>query len=779
MSMETIKDSPAKSGEGDDASPFKLSPHGTWFHVGTAGKQTAYRFLCHDGAWVWLMKLGEQTEHGIKLNAPPKTLKLRVKWKAAYARDLHRTGRLYHADERGIPPQMPEVAIPDGVDPELDRRRSLVDYIGEHWGSSVITDPAAYAEAIRNAADIYDVSAPSARKWLEMHLFYGEHPNATMPQNWGKGGPKVSRRDLRDEAGNYVKNLGRPTDNERLDPKTRHKRKRLLPPLARDWERFIRAQAWENDDSITVILDRFKVTRVGFNRSPDGTTKAYPIDPKHLPEDANLLRYGRPILAAARHERDEARKYEAGRRRQLSGGSSRDLVDAELSVLDIDATPADIYLRYGGEAIFIDGVGKPTIFIASDRGSDAIVGWYVTFGTENGDGYKCCIFSAYTPKERELRKWGVPNLTGMVYGCASQIFIDRGAGISKRVQDAVVARLRADSLMARPGDPQAKGLVERLMLYVQEELGLIPGSTHTQGDPEIDRRRRMNAKKDAVLTLEAFMRALLTAISKWNMTVDVRHLLTPDMIKTGNVRPVPADIYRYYKGIRDDAYEWDWPEEKIFLTLCEKHSDKAAPNGVVRVANRYYTSDDLRARARAFESMNRGSKLSASKPSTSKPSTSYPATVYEIPNAPLHLLWQKDDGTLACLDATDATKKQFEDDSRGIHDYLSMIRNARRREAGYANRKHPTVATEVNKGELSAAKQKKIDDMEKNAHLVGKESAAKSRRKATAAVAATRVADLRDQFGIDAAQVSQVSSTGELSAEYASVDNSQKLVIDF
>lgn len=108
-----------------------------------------------------------------------------------------------------------------------------------------------------------------------------------------------------------------------------------------------------------------------------------------------------------------------------------------------------------------------------------------------------------------------------------------------------------------------------------------------------------------------------------------------------------------------------------------------------------------------------------------------------------------------------------------------MIRNATRREAAYANRKHPTVAKVINKGELSAAKQKKIDDMEENAHLVGKETAVKSRRKATAAVAAERVADLCEQFGIGAAQASPVSSTDELGAEYASVDNSQKLIIDF
>ncbi|WP_429251429.1 hypothetical protein [Paraburkholderia sp. GAS333] len=767
--MDTTN-SPSATGRDEvGASCLKLSRHGTWFHIGSAGKQTAYRFLCEDGAWVWMMKLGEQTEHGIKLNPPPKTMKLRVRWKAAYVRDLLRTGRLYQATERGIPPEMPTEAILDGIDAELDKKRSLVTYICAHWGDSVITDPAAYAEAISNAVDIYDVAAPTARKWLEMHLFYGEHPNATMQHSWRKGGPGSSRRNLRDESGNYVTNLGRPTDNERLDSNTRHKRRRLLPPLAVAWERFIRVQAWENDDPITMILGRFKITRVAYNRAADGATRAYPVDPKYLPEDANMLRFGRPILYAARHERDEARKYEAGRRRQLSGGSSRDLVDEELSVLDIDATPADIYLRYGSETIFIDGVGKPTVFIASDRGSSAIVGWYVTFGTENGDGYKSCIFSAYTPKERELLKWGVPNLAGLVYGCASQIFIDRGPGISKKTQAAVVARLRTDSLMARPGDPRGKGLVEGIMRYFQDEVALIPGSTRPRGNPDADRRRRMNAKKDAILTKESFMRALLTAFSKWNTSADVRHLLTPDMIKAGWVKPIPADIYRYYKGIRTDSYEWDWSEERIFLTLCEKHN-RAAPGGVVTVGRRLYTSEGLKGMARAFESMNRGSK----------PIGSYTATVYEIPNAPLHLLWLKPDGTLSCLDATEATKKQFHDDSRGIHDFLTMVGNARKRVAAHANRRNLTVERVINKDALSAAKQKKIDDMEKNAHLVdSRETAVDKRRRATSAAAAERVADLRAQFGLAGEQAPQVNPGNEIGAEYSSVDDSQKLILDF
>ncbi|CAN0627315.1 Integrase catalytic domain-containing protein [Burkholderia multivorans] len=752
--------------------PLILSPHGLYVQIGSGGKQEVYRYLCRDASTVWMMQIGEQKKDGFELKDPPKTLKLRKSWTVAYVRHQVKINRLnYIADARGIPCQMPTEDIPDGVDPELDMRRKLVKYITDTWGDRVITEHTAYSEAIYQACDMYGVSPPSARKWLEMHLFYGGHSNATMTQHWRKGAKHSPRRGLRDERGKYVANLGRPTANERLDPNTPHKRKRLYQPLFQAWLKFINVQAWENDDPLTVILDRFKGTRVGFNRAPDGTVVAYPVDPKYMPEDANMLRVGRPVLKKARFERDEARRKDANRRRrELSGGSSRDLVDGPLSVLDIDATPADIYLRYGNETIFIDGEGRPTIYIAIDRGSNAVVGWYVTFGTENGDGYKNCLFSAFTPKEREVRKWGLPHMDGLVYGCTSQVFLDRGPGISKKTLTAVAARLCIDALMAEPGKPEAKGLVERIMRYVQDEVARIPGSKRPLGNADDDRLRQKNAKEVAIILLAPFMRAFITGLNRWNLECDARHLLTADMIENGNVLPRPADIYRYNKAIRTGAYEWDWPEEKIFLNLCEKF-ERAAPDGIVTVGSRSYSSDNLKAVSRKYlvdNPRNRKSK-------------NYVATVYEIPNAPMHLLWLQDDGTFECLDAHGDTKKNFNDDFRGVHDFLTLVRNAKDRVARFRSRKIPRVSTVINKGVVSKAKQKKIDDIEKHAHLVdNEETATEKRKKATHVAEKDRVEDIVGAFNRDRGEVSQdMEAVEDEDFEFSSVDNFQRLRLDF
>lgn len=133
------------------------------------------------------MEIGQRINHGIKFHVPPKTTKLRVRWKAMHVERLLMSGRLYLANGCGTPHQMPVEPIPEGVDPALDKKRLLVSTILRYWGYRVVTDPVAYAKATREACNFYGVATPTGRAWLEAHLFYGEHPNATMSQTWRRG----------------------------------------------------------------------------------------------------------------------------------------------------------------------------------------------------------------------------------------------------------------------------------------------------------------------------------------------------------------------------------------------------------------------------------------------------------------------------------------------------------------------------------------------------------------------------------------------------------------
>lgn len=752
-----------------------LKTNGNWTKLGRAGRQTIYRVVHCIRSKAWVMRLGEVVKGEFIPNKSPTTSEYREEWSSKEINELKAAGRLMHGDERGIPEQMSAANEPEGGDAELDHKRALVDYVLKQWGDSIFEERTSYSIAMKNAADVFGVSEPTARRLLEVHLFYGKHKNALIKQNWNKG-PKgqTKRGQAVDALRNPKGSVGRPTSNERTERETIHKTKPVGKRFFDKLERFIWKQAWQNDDDLTVILDRFKDSQVGWNRGDDGFPRSYPKDPKYFPEDDYLRKLARKILKKARSARDRerelARKHWKGMRRS---GSAQDLVHEELSVLDIDATPADVHLRFGNDEIYIDGQGKPTVLLAIDRGSAAVVGWHVTFGTEKGDGYKSCVFSAYTPKDRELHRWGMPMLEGMVYGCASQIFIDRGPGISKAAQDAIVDRLRTDSLMAAPGDPQGKGHAEGVMGYFQKELSRLPGSTHGTGNPDEDRRRRLKVKKNAVLTLRHFMQALLVAINKWNLSADVRHLLTSDMLreeKGPRPRPIPFDIYVFNKGRRDGDYAWDWPEEKVFRRLTVSRTLQA-PDGYVTLAKRKYTHPDFQALARTYEDTN---------------GEPFEALVFEIPSAPLHLMWERPDKSLGLLDATGPTQRQFDDDFRWTHDFLSLRRNALKREASYKNREQPTVRNTIDATVVSDATARQMAEVEKHANTAKKSgTATENRRRATAhaekgyANSLVKVFENKSSTAPKRPDGVELHSAAKPKKKYRSINNKQVLFTDF
>jgi hypothetical protein len=475
------------------------------------GRERIYRVLAYNDSQVYVVELG--TAKYVKSgsvetrlftpNPPSKKVRNRLTWSRSFADASLADGTLVHIAERGIPEQMVQCNISPGSSQKLDVRRNVVAHIERYWGDTVLEDRTVYAKAIRTAANRFNVSENAARQWFEMHMFYGRHENALVDHDWRKGAPGVSRRDLRDEHGRPAK-LGRRTASEKMFPKKGHKRKRLTKQLEAEYSNFLRQEAFDNNDPFPVVYRRWVASRVAFNRDKDGALRIYQIDPKNFPGDDNMKRVGRKLLKKHREERDNEKRVKPGN----NGGSAQDIVHDQLPVLDIDGTVASNFILFGDEHIEIDGQGKPTVLLAVDRGSLAIVGWHVSFGAENGDAYLSCVFSACTPKTRELHRWGVPHLGGMVYGCTSEVFIDRGPGISMRTQSSLVERFRTAAKMAEPGSPQSKGHVEQVMKYFQEELAYLSGSTFRTGDEDEDRKRQRHAKKGAI-PLKQFMQALL------------------------------------------------------------------------------------------------------------------------------------------------------------------------------------------------------------------------------------------------------------------------------
>lgn len=671
------------------------------------GKELIFRVLAYNELSVCVVELG--VVKAVKGNAlvskifipnpPSKKVRNRKKWARNFVDNALANGTLVRVAEFGIPEQMTQCSIPSGSSPELDRRRSVVAYIDRCWGDSVFWNCKINAKAVGDAATRFGACEDAVRQWFEMHKFYGGHENALIDHHWRKGAPGVSRRDLRNADGTHTL-LGRRTDSEKMFGNKGHKRKRLTKQQLAKYASFLRKEAWDSNDNFPKIFQRWLVSRVAFNRDKDGNLVTYQVDPRSFSGDDNMKRIGRRLLKQFRAERDESREVKAGRR----GGSAQDIVHDQLSILDIDGTPADNYLLFGSGEVRIDGVGKPTVLLAVDRASLAIVGWDVSFGPENGDAYLNCVFSAYTPKTRELHRWGVPYLAGMVYGCATDLFIDRGPGVSLRAQTSLVDRLRVAAKMAPPGSPPSKGHAEQVMKYFQEELSNLSGSTFKTGDKDEDRKRQKNAKKGAV-SLEEFMQALLKAISRRNLETDAKHLLTPDMMKN-NIAACPAEIYRYNKNRRRGDAQWDLASEDIFRRLCISRKQKA-PNGIVTIDGRKYTSAELQLYARTFEAMHNG--------------TTCKIKTYEMPNAPFVLFWELTGQGLGLLEATSSTKKIFEDGYGFLIKYQNCYRNHLLAEAKFIAREHVNAAISAERAAsaavVSKVTQAKIDNVERHAAM--------------------------------------------------------------
>lgn len=739
-----------------------FSKNGNWNFVDAVGQQSLFRILCDDERYVYVIRVGTIKNGSVKILDPAKRRKDRETWSKEHAERRLESGHLLHIEERCIPNEMLDDRCARWMDEAFKKKKELIDYMMETWGWEVLVKGKAfYATAIRETAQRFEVSVVSTRRWLETHIFYGGHPNALIQHHWKKGGPGTSRRGLRNKDGAYVKVLGRPTDAEILDPKTKSKRRRLTPVLFSQYRDFLELRAMKSDDLFPQVYEDFKASRISSNRSKDGTVKKFLVSPKNLPSDEYLKRVGRPIFKAIRFAKESGNEIKSGRKRNLSGGSAQDIVGEELSVLDIDGTPANNQVLFGEHAVRFGKHTKPTVVLAVDRASAAIVGWHVGFIPEDGNSYLACVLSAFTSKETELARWNVPYLSGMVHGCASKIFIDRGPGISAKVQNAIVESLRTNSLMAAPGDAPGKGYGEQAMRHVQAALAGLPGSTYTTGDENKDFVRRKKAKSDAV-TLAKFMSAMLTFISKRNLEMDARHLLTPDMLKK-NVAACPKAIYEYNKTLLRGDAAWVWPEDEILRKLSIRHDKSVTGVGFIKITRRKFSSDALKGYTAWYKNIhNKLPKI----------------TVYENPIAPFLLIWENPEGVLVTLEATKETRRTYEDGFSWLIDFQNKLRNVNKAAAESDAREDQSKINKAKAGFVSKVRERKMSEADKNSSvpmdggIVSREDAQREHERKNLHAAVPRLVSSASTHEEDQ-QDSQVF------AESGSVDDSQKLEIDF
>lgn len=732
---------------------------GNWSRTDWRGNEQIFRVLGQDGDQIYVVEIGCNENGEFKLHAAPKTKCRRKVWSKRKANVAFREGNLFHIDERGIPAGMSATEIPaPGEDLKFDKRKAVVDYIVNKWGDAPFMDKDAYRLAIKNAATYFNTDEQSVRRWYETYLFYGRSDKALLTQDWAKGAPGVFRRGLRDENGKLVLQGRRPA-KQLESPKGPDLRKMVSLSLHRDLCNFMKIQAWGGERQFTAAFKRFLQTLYGFNKDEKtGETRAYPIRPEKLPRKDNLQRIAREVFHRERTERATMQKMKSRRRQRFNSNSTRDLVHDQIPIYDLDATSVDNRVLFPHLPSWVEGHGRPTVLLAIDRGSGAIVGWYVTFEPENADGYVNCMFSAYTSKEEELDFYKLGYLKGFVYGCTAKIFVDRGAGVSKKMLEAIVERLKACMLIAAPYRPQAKGQVESEIGQVQRELSDLPGSTYPTGDKENDKKRRKESKTKAV-SHYTFMQMLLVAISKRNIEVNKKHVLTVDMLKR-KVIPCAADIYWYDRArLRGDA-AWEWPYERTVRTFGKKHSLKA-PDGVVTIDGRGYTSPGLY--AEAFREEDRYKRTAV-------------VTVYELPTSHRYALWEQPNGNLGVLEATVQTQRTFGDGLEMTPKQVIKARNSLAYDGLKQARDNDVAIARNLPGQLSKAKKKKVDDVDAHATFLPALLLKEEMQKATEFVEDTNMDRVLKALGANAPLPKAELSLSQL---FPMKPKKHKLMVDF
>ncbi|SDI12228.1 hypothetical protein SAMN05216466_12745 [Paraburkholderia phenazinium] len=659
------------------------------------------RYLGEDSTRVYLVRLGSVESGVVRLNRDPDTKKYRMTLPVATMRDLRTRELAWRVDECGIPQGMSEFSPRDEDDQlELKEKREVVDHIIRVFGDGPFKDKGVYSTAVLNAATKFGCTAKTVRKYYEHYLFYGGHEFALVPRNWDKGAPDAPRLGARREDGTLIES-GRKTFSEIVDPSTRLSRMQFPTYLYERLKKYVKREAHVPGATITGIARSFLRSQVGHNRGSDGEKQVFAVDPRRLPSERNTVRKVTPLFHEEKAKLARLRASPQGR------GYSAQIAEGELNVVDIDGTVADCFLRFGDSIVGINNVLKPTVLLAVDRSSRAILGWYATYRPEDADSYLACVFSACTDKEDELSRWGVSYLDGMVYGCPSSVFVDRGAGISEKVQRALVGGMRQRLLMAVPGEGKAKGDVEQMMDYFQEEVSGLIGATHGEPvkgrGPDKDAARKRNREKlktavaGASLTLEQFMRALLTAISRHNLNADMRRARNRLMAEA-DVPPVPKHLFLFNFAMRAGDAEWDLTEEAIIRRLAKPFSPNAtAPGGVVSFDKREFSCEELRRRAAEYEATHNGKSM--------------PISGYELFTSKLHALWD-DDGYLVELEATKPTIEKFGIAIPDIRDYIQMRDLADLDKQRDKSRLHLTVDQAVKRGGVSQSTQRRMAAVE-------------------------------------------------------------------
>ncbi len=265
-------------------------------------------------------------------------------------------------------------------------------------------------------------------------------------------------------------------------------------------------------------------------------------------------------------------------------GNSRSEARGPGDTYQIDATIADIYLVSRNNPNIL--IGRPVLYFVTDVFSRMITGFAVGLSGPSWEGAMSALYNMVSNKVDLCRKYGIEILENEwpCQGIPAKLLVDNGEMISK-ASNGIVLDLGIQIENTPAWRPDLKGIVEnsfRLMNGQTKEM--LPGSVY----PDFTERGGPDYRMDATLTLNEFIKVVITYIRKSNMRMMSKHPQLAEDIIRDHVPAVPLDLWNW--GIKNrGGLLRQVVDDRVKIALMKKEKAIVTPSGI-RFQKLYYTS---------------------------------------------------------------------------------------------------------------------------------------------------------------------------------------------
>ena len=265
-------------------------------------------------------------------------------------------------------------------------------------------------------------------------------------------------------------------------------------------------------------------------------------------------------------------------------GSSRSEARGPGDTYQIDATIADIYLVSRSNPNVL--IGRPVLYFVTDVFSRMITGFSVGLSGPSWEGAMSALYNMVANKVDVCRKYGIEISENEwpCQGIPAKLLVDNGEMISK-ASNGIVIDLAIQIENTPAWRPDLKGIVENsFRLLNGQTKEMLPGSVY----PDFAERGGPDYRMDAKLTLNEFIKVVITYIRKSNTRMMTKHPQMAEDTIRDHVSAVPIDLWNW--GIRNRSGTLrQVVDDRVKIALMKKGTATVTSSGI-EFQKLYYTS---------------------------------------------------------------------------------------------------------------------------------------------------------------------------------------------